>query len=64
MRRISAVNPYVKKKSDALRKVKIYVVLSVLTMTFCYVFCLRYGVFGAKVDWISQHSVLPDYFRF
>ncbi len=63
MRRISAVNPYVKKKSDALRKVKIYVVLSVLTMTFCYVFCLRYGVFGAKVDWISQHSVLPDYFR-
>lgn len=23
----------------------------------------RYGIFGAKVDWLSQHSVLPDYFR-
>lgn len=24
---------------------------------------LKNGVFGSKVDWISQHSVLPDYFR-
>ena len=23
----------------------------------------RHGIFGAKVDWLSQHSVLPDYFR-
>lgn len=63
MGRISAANLYAGKRSDILRKVEIYVVLSVLATTFCYVFCLRYGVFGAKVDWISQHSVLPDYFR-
>ena len=25
--------------------------------------CPENGVFGSKVDWISQHSVLPDYFR-
>ncbi|MCH1980903.1 YfhO family protein [Lawsonibacter sp. OA9] len=24
---------------------------------------LSNGIFGSKVDWISQHSVLPDYFR-
>ncbi len=34
-----------------------------LTWIFCYLYCFRQGVFGAKVDWISQHSVLPDYFR-
>ena len=33
------------------------------TLFFCWFFCGRYGVFGSKVDWISQHSVLPDYFR-
>ena len=40
-----------------------YVILAVLTLFFCWMFCLRWGVFGAKVDWISQHSVIPDYFR-
>ena len=34
--------------------------LGILTAVFCYLFCFRYGVFGSKVDWISQHSVLPD----
>ncbi len=63
MRRINGANPCVRRRADVLRRVEIYVALVVLTMTFCYVFCLRYGVFGAKVDWISQHSVLPDYFR-
>lgn len=29
----------------------------------CWFFVLRHGVFGAQVDWINQHSVLPDYFR-
>ena len=33
------------------------------TLFFCWLFCGRYGVFGSKVDWISQHSVFPDYFR-
>ncbi len=40
-----------------------YLLLFLLTALACYVFVLRFGVFGAKVDWISQHSVLPDYFR-
>lgn len=40
-----------------------YVLLGILTLFFCWLFCGRLGVFGAKVDWISQHSVLPDYFR-
>ena len=30
---------------------------------FCWWFVGRHGIFGAKVDWLSQHSVLPDYFR-
>ncbi len=29
----------------------------------CWLFVLQYGIFGSRVDWISQHSVLPDYFR-
>lgn len=37
--------------------------LVILTISFCWLFCGRYGVFGSKVDWISQHSVFPDYFR-
>ncbi len=37
--------------------------LGFLTVAVCFLFCIRDGVFGAKVDWISQHSVLPDYFR-
>ncbi|MDO4311598.1 MAG: YfhO family protein [Eubacteriales bacterium] len=40
-----------------------YVLLAVLTLLVCWLFVWRYGVFGAKVDWISQHSVFPDYFR-
>ena len=36
-----------------------YVILAALTLFFCWMFCLRWGVFGAKVDWISQHSVIP-----
>ncbi len=45
------------------KKVLTSALLTGLALGFCYLFCLRYGVFGAKVDWISQHSVLPDYFR-
>ncbi len=29
----------------------------------CWFFVLRHGAFGSKVDWITQHSVFPDYFR-
>ena len=47
-------------------KVKRYIpslLLTGLTLFFCRMFVGRYGIFGAKVDWLSQHSVLPDYFR-
>lgn len=40
-----------------------YTALCLCTLFFCWLFCLRHGMFGGKVDWISQHSVLPDYFR-
>lgn len=40
-----------------------YLILGMATLFFGWFFCGRYGVFGSKVDWISQHSVLPDYFR-
>lgn len=40
-----------------------YLFLAVLTLCACWLFAGRHGLFGAKVDWISQHSVLPDYFR-
>ena len=37
--------------------------LAVLTVAACWFFAGRYGVFGANMDWISQHSVFPEYFR-
>lgn len=40
-----------------------YGALFLITVLSVWLFCLRHGLFGAKVDWISQHSVLPDYFR-
>ncbi len=40
-----------------------YGTIFLLTLFFTWLFCLRHGLFGAKVDWVSQHSVLPDYFR-
>ncbi len=51
------------KKHISYKKCIPYLVLSGLTLFFCWCFAGRHGIFGAKVDWISQHSVLPDYFR-
>lgn len=45
------------------KKIVPYVGFAVLTVFFCWLFVGRYGCFGADVDWISQHSVIPDYFR-
>ena len=39
------------------------VLLAALSLFFCWFFIGRFGIFGSKVDWISQHSVIPDYFR-
>jgi len=41
---------------------KIPILLSVLFCFLCWFF-VRHGIFGSMVDWISQHSVFPDYFR-
>ena len=54
------------KKSNAKEKIcglVSYVALAVLTVAACWFFAGRYGVFGANMDWISQHSVFPEYFR-
>ena len=40
-----------------------YILLALLSVGACWVFAGRYGIFGAKVDWISQHSVIPELFR-
>ena len=40
-----------------------YFILTAAVLFFCWLFCIRNGVFGSRVDWISQHSVLPAYFR-
>ncbi len=41
----------------------IFLLFIVPAAFFCWMFVLRFGIFGAEVDWFSQHSVLPDYFR-
>lgn len=38
-------------------------ILFVGSILLCWLFVGEYGIFGSRVDWISQHSVLPDYFR-
>lgn len=40
-----------------------YLFLMVLTLLSCWVLAGRHGMFASNVDWISQHSVFPDYFR-
>lgn len=50
-------------QSKERRRAGSLLLLESLTGVFCYLYCFRYGVFGAKIDWISQHTVLPDYFR-
>lgn len=45
------------------KKIQPFLLLGILTLFFCWFFVGRYGIFGSKVDWISQHSVIPDYFR-
>lgn len=40
-----------------------YLGLTALTLLACWVYVGRQGVFASGVDWISQHSVFPAYFR-
>lgn len=46
-----------------IRKYKNEIFLSLFTLTICILFVFRNGTFGSNVDWISQHSTIPDYFR-
>lgn len=41
---------------------KVWILLG-LSLFLCWLFVGQYGIFGSRVDWISQHSVIPDYFR-
>ena len=44
-------------------KIVPYVILAAVTVFVCWLFAGRFGMFASTVDWISQHSVFPDYFR-
>lgn len=39
------------------------ILLAAAAFLLCWLFVFRDAPFGSKVDWISQHSVLPGYFR-
>ncbi len=43
--------------------VLVCVALFAFSQLLCVLFVWCYGLFGSDIDWISQHSVLPDYFR-
>lgn len=40
-----------------------YLFLGAVTVFICWFFAGRFGMFASTLDWISQHSVIPDYFR-
>ena len=46
-----------------IQKNKIPLLLFVMCLAVCWIFVLQYGIFGSDLDWVNQHSVLPDYFR-
>lgn len=46
-----------------IQKIKIPLLLFAACLAVCWIFVLQYGIFGSDLDWINQHSVLPDYFR-
>ena len=51
------------KKYTSYKKCIPYLILAGFTFFFCWWLVGRHAIFGAKVDWLSHHSVLPDYFR-
>ena len=46
-----------------IEKIKIPLLLFCICLVICWLFVLQYGIFGSDLDWVNQHSVLPDYFR-
>lgn len=49
--------------SEHVRDIACGALIFCFAVFFCWVEIGRYGVFGSAVDWISQHSVIPEYFR-
>jgi len=47
----------------AIRKYKTEILLVLMVALICTIFLLYYGTFGASMDWLSQHTAFPDYFR-
>ncbi len=54
---------YGQKYSWRCMRVLPFLLLGLASVFFCWCFVGRFGIFGSNVDWISQHSVIPDYFR-
>ena len=54
---------YGQKYSWRRMRVLPFLLLVLASVFFCWCFVGRFGIFGSNVDWISQHSVIPDYFR-
>ncbi len=52
-----------KDRGVSWKDVGLCAVLAGLAVFFCWFEVGRYGVLGSNVDWISQHSVIPEYFR-
>lgn len=52
-----------KMQMKKIEKIKIPLLLFCMCLVVCWIFVLQYGIFGSNLDWINQHSVLPDYFR-
>lgn len=52
-----------KMQMKKIEKIKIPLLLFCMCLVVCWIFVLQYGIFGSNLDWINQHSVLPNYFR-
>lgn len=55
--------PVYYEEMKKMRKDKMCWILFLGSVFLCWLFVMQYGIFGSKLDWLSQHSVLPDYFR-
>lgn len=56
-------NCFMRRTNENIRAALPFLFLSALTVFVCWYFAGRHGMFASKVDWISQHSVFPEYFR-
>lgn len=57
------LSKYFRRPSGRIKTCMLYAGLCCVSLACCFLFTWKGGVFGAKMDWLSQHSVIPDYFR-